>query len=224
MSIESFISSLETRQIHLTNVNYWDDKWEVILDKLPEVDDKGKLMVPNYSFYQYIYGQCWTRLPESDAMWRIYSPTRTGIQVATSVQKFNLIGGVDKWCLDDVVYFESVEDLLEKSKKNPRRSALDNALYKRSAFSHEEEVRFLTHGDSLDHFDPKQSHVALPVDVSAFIEGVTIDPRAADWFVDAITRYCERSDLAVRPVKSVLYESDPHLRVGLVRRWVPIGE
>lgn len=28
MKIESFMSFVEAKQIHLTNVNLWDDKWE----------------------------------------------------------------------------------------------------------------------------------------------------------------------------------------------------
>ena len=81
MSIETFMSFLETKRTTLTNVNSWDDKWEVILSKIPTVDDEGNPNPPLYSFYQYIYGQCWSLVEESAAMWRIYSPNHTGVRL-----------------------------------------------------------------------------------------------------------------------------------------------
>lgn len=221
MNIETFMSSVESRQVHLTNINFWSDKWEGILSKIPMVDDKGERIVPGYSFHQYIYAQCWSRIRESDAMWRIYSPTGTGVQIKTSVEKFKLIRGVKRWYLGNVVYFETVADLLEKN-KGSKRSPFHNALHKRSAFDHEQEVRLLTHGHWLAQFDPEQMHIALPVDLSKFIEGVTLDPRAEDWYVNTIERYCERVDLSVKPVRSRLYDTNPHLKVGLVQRYVPV--
>jgi hypothetical protein len=53
---------------------------------------------------------------------------------------------------------------------------------------------------------PNSDIVSLPLDPKEFIEGITIDPRASDWYVDAIQRYCERYELGIIPVKSKLYE------------------
>jgi hypothetical protein len=222
MRIETFMSSVEAKQIHLTNVNLWDDKWEVILSKIPTVDDEGRPDPPLYSFHQDIYGQCWSLVQESDAMWRIYSPSRTGVQIASSVEKFKLIGGVNRSYLGKVIYFETVSNLLEKASSH--KSPFDDALFKRIAFEHEREVRFLTHGDFLDQFEPEWTYVSLPVDPSIFIESITIDPRADDWYVDTIARYCERIGLAAKPIKSSLYESDPHLKLGLVKQYVKVND
>lgn len=222
IKLEAFISFVETKRIHMTNVNLWDDKWEVILSKIPTVDSKGRPNSPLYSFHQYIFGQCWSLVQESDAMWRIYSPSRTGIQIASSVDKFKLIGGFNRSYLGKVVYFETISDLIKKA--SSPKSPFDDALFKRIAFIHEREVRFLTHGDFLDQFKPKWTQISLPVDPSTFIESVTIDPRSDDWYVDTIARYCERIGLAVKPVKSSLYESDPHLKIGLVKKWVPVED
>ncbi len=222
VTLEHFMSSVETKRIHLTNVNLWDDKWEVILSKLPTVNEKGERIFPLYSFYELIFGQCWSLAQESDAMWRVYSPNRTGFRITTSVEKFKLIGGVKRWHLGRVTYFERIEDILEKAKSN--RSPFSDALFKRSAFEHEREVRFLTHRDFLDEYKREQSHISLPVNPSEFIEGVTIDPRADDWYVETITKYCERIGLGTRPIKSSLYETDPQLKVGLVRQWVPVDK
>ena len=188
------------------------------------MDDKGELTFPLYSFHENLYGQCWSLVQESDAMWRIYSPGRTGVQIATTVEKFKLIGGIKRSYLGKVMYFQTISDLLEKVKAASHKSPFDDALYKRIAFDHEREVRFLAHGDYLCEFEPEWTHVSLPVDPSMFIEGVTIDPRADDWYVNAITGYCERLGLAVKPVKSSLYESEPHLRLGLARKWTVVKD
>lgn len=220
MSVESFMSFVETGRISLANVNIWDDRWEVILSKIPTLNDKGELDQPLYSFHERIYGQCWSLSQESDAMWRIYSPSGTGIQLSTSAAKFQLINGVRKCCLGKVVYFESVADLLEKA--SVTKGPWADALFKRAAFDHENEVRFLTHGDFLTEYEPHWTHVSLPVDPTIFIETVTIDPRADDWYVNAITSYCRRIGLTVNPVRSTLYEPEPHLKLGIAQKWVKV--
>jgi hypothetical protein len=222
IALEHFMSFVETKRIHLTNVNLWDDKWEVILSKLPTINEKGELIVSLYSFYELIFGQCWSLVQESDAMWRVYSPNKTGFRITTSVEKFKLIRGAKQWRLGKVTYFERIEDILEKAKSN--WSPFSDALFKRSAFDHEHEVRFLTHRDFLDDDKEEKSHVNLPVNPREFIEGVTIDPRADEWYVETITKYCERIGLGITPVKSSLYETDPQLKVGWVRQWVPVDK
>jgi hypothetical protein len=220
VGLDAFIAFLETRRTVLTNVNNWDDKWEVILSKIPNVDEDGNPDPPLYSFHQELFAQCWSLVEESDAMWRIYSPSQNGLRLQTSVSKFNLIGGLARGHLGAVVYFDSVQDLLKKA--DSRRSSFHEALFKRAAFQHEREVRFLTQAQFLDHFERGSTHITLPLDPSEFIEGVTIDPRAEDWFVEAVVKYCKRAGLRCTPLKSALYESHPELTVGLVRRWVPV--
>lgn len=220
-TLESFMAFVESEKVHLTKVKLWDDKWEVILSRLPTEKDNGELGFSIYSFWMLLYGQCWSLVNESDAMWRIYSQSKTGIQIATSVGKFNLIGGFKRGYLGKVAYFENPAELLELASSNT--NPFSEAMYKRQAFEHEREVRFLTHSDFLTPSQPTESaSISLPVDISAFIEGITIDPRAEDWYLDALTKYCERIGLSVKPVKSKLYEPDPHLKIGLVKKWVPV--
>jgi DUF2971 family protein len=190
----------------------------MITQKIPMLDDEGKRHFPSYSIHEDIYGQCWSRVKESDAMWRIYSPSKTGVQIATSVEKFKSIEGIEGCYLGNVIYFDAILALLAKMNSR-EKSPYDFALYKRAAFSHEFEVRLLTHGQSLP---TRQTHINLRFDPSTFIESVTLDPRAEDWYVKTIARYCERAGLAAKPVKSSLYEPDPHLKVGLVRSYVPV--
>lgn len=220
VSLEAFIAFLETHTTTLTNVNEWDDTWEAILSKIPNVDEEGRHDPPLYSFHQKIFGQSWSLVEESDAMWRIYSPNRNGLRIDSTVAKFTLIGDVQRSYIGKVDYFATVEELVAKAE--PRQSPFHEALLKRIAFQHEQEVRFLTHADFLGHFKRGSTHVSLPLDPCAFIEGVTLDPRADEWYVDAIVRFSARAGLPNRPTKSALYDANPHLKLGLVRRWVPV--
>ncbi len=188
--------------------------------KLPVVLSKREVEAPLYSYHQDLFGQCWCLYEESDAMWRIYSPAKSGLRLESSVTKFNLFGEMERACLGMVVYSDTVQDLLKKAKS--RESLFGEALYKRMAFQHEHEVRLLTHADFLGDSARGATHVTLPLKPADFIEGVTIDPRAEDWYVEAIVQYCKRAGLACTPVKSTLYEHDPHLKIGVTKRWVPV--
>ena len=223
-NFESFISLVEGRQIILTNINVWDDKWEGILSKLPTVDDKGKETPPLYSFHQDILVQSWSLKEESDAMWRIYSPTKTGLRISTTVKRFNSIQGISRWHLGKVIYFQTLSEVIETIK--PETSPFVEALYKRDVFEHEAEVRFLTHGQFLIDRDYEygSSHVSFEINPTEFIESIAIDPRADEWFVETVQKYCERIGFPIHPVKSNLYEQDPQLKVGIVRTWVPVGK
>jgi hypothetical protein len=220
VSAEAFLAFVESGRTVLTNINSWDDKWEAILLKVPTVDADGRRDEPIYSFHQDLFGQCWSLIEESDAMWRIYSPTQTGVQIRTSISKFNLIRDVRHSHVGMVSYFDRVEDLLALAKE--RTDSFHNALFKRAAFQHEREVRHLTSGQFVDNTSIASTHITLPLDPTAFIEGVTVDPRAADWYLDAIVRYSRRAGLSCVPVRSRLYESDPHLKLGIVGSWVPV--
>src|SRR5260221_13947972 len=62
-----------------------------------------------------------------------------------------------------------------------------DALVKRAAFQHEREVRYLTNGQFLkNRVSINEPRVTLPLDPAAFIEGVIVDPRAEDWYLEAV--------------------------------------
>ena len=104
-SIESFIYLLESKKLTFTHVNEWDDPWENILSNSITEKDDGTFEKSIYKASDYIYGQCWTRKEESDAMWRIYSPQKTGIKIRVSIKKFELIQGSEFLDIENVIYF-----------------------------------------------------------------------------------------------------------------------
>ncbi|MCP4370415.1 MAG: DUF2971 domain-containing protein [Deltaproteobacteria bacterium] len=222
VSAECFFAFVESKYTYLTNINQWPDKWEAILEKVPVLNENLNQTEPLYSFHEEIYGQSWSMLEESDALWRIYSPNNTGIAISTSIEKFELIEGIHKGILGKVIYFDNTVDLMNKAENN--NEGLKTALFKRIAFKHEEEVRLLTHNDFVDNTSTEKKYIYCQLDPLAFIEGVTIDPRANDWFVKTIKSYCKRVGFDIIPEKSTLYDSDAHNKTGLIRKYIPTNK
>lgn len=224
ISVESFVAFVETGETSLTKVTSWEDSWEAILAKIPTVDEQGGVRERSYSYVEDLFGQCWSLLPESDALWRIYSPNKTGMVIATSVERFQLLAeNYHHLHVGRVVYFDDVQDLVSKAEAM-HNHPFPEALLKRSAFAHEHEVRLLMLAAHQDKVERTDRSVTLRLDPAAFLTGVTIDPRAPDWFVRAVELYCLRAGLSVKPVRSTLYNSNPESTLGLARRWVPVKQ
>lgn len=221
ISLETFLAFVESKRTHLTKVTEWDDPWEAVLSKIPVVDDDGKPLKRIYSYHEGVFGQCWSLLQESDAMWRIYSRSNTGLVMATTLEKFELLRGAERLYVGRVVYFEDPRDLVAKA--GTGRSTFEGFCFKRTVYEHEREVRVLTHADFVSGCDCKAKYLALDVDPLAFVDRIIVDPRAASWFVDAMKEYCRRSGFSIEPMQSDLYAPDPHLTCGLVTKYVPAG-
>ena len=162
-------------------------------------------MQPLYSFYEGVYGQSWTRLPESDAFWRIYSPNKMGIRISTAADRFGLMTGVDFLHLLPVVYFDDEADLLVKARQHKRM--FEELAFKRAAFRHEYEVRLFTHADDIQGCAAGTRYVSVELDPLRFVESIMLDPRAPEWFVETIQN-CRRAGFPFVPVKSSLYAAN----------------
>lgn len=63
---------LQTKALYFNNVLNWEDPYENFLFKQIIITESGNDF-KNTRFCPVYFGQCWTTLKESDAMWRIYS-------------------------------------------------------------------------------------------------------------------------------------------------------
>ncbi len=79
--------------------------------------------------------------------------------------------------IEEVVYFSGWRDIPRSISGDKNR--YQTVKYKRNAFSHEEEVRFIIHPQDItggqDYHE--ESHINLPIDVTSFIEPIEIYPR-----------------------------------------------
>lgn len=113
MTFEQFVDLIENKQLYLTNITSWEDVYEgyTIREFFNYINQKKDIEDINIRKNEIDfsikcrYAQSWTNddVIESDAMWRIYSPQKTGVRVKV---KFKDIYDSIKDILDEAVPYE----------------------------------------------------------------------------------------------------------------------
>lgn len=150
-----------------------------------------------------VYAQCWSRIQESDTLLRAYSrvfkdphfgrntaPQQEGVRVRSSATR--LIRAAQDWaaslsgvlCFVGAVQYETRDDIIQRLadlvyQHGPAaigvgRLRAEQLLLKRTAFSHEDEVRLIC-VDERGIGD--QDVIRIPIDPDEVFEEVTFDPR-----------------------------------------------
>ena len=172
----------------------WEDPFENFLLTHFESSSPGAEYTRRWHGGQ-LFAQCWTYLEESDAMWRIYSPDRSGVKIKTSRSKlmraisdvFGLYSMRDCF-IGKVLYLPDTELAKTVTSKGFQRSNESSdtgharalsLLMKRQEFSHEYEIRVICDAQS-----PMESIsgdlLRVPINVNEFIEELVLDPRLDD--------------------------------------------
>ena len=140
ISFESFVGLVQNKALTFVLPDLWDDPKEgaAFFELLKSIDDEVKKIIL-FSVYNKTYGQCWTRLSESDAMWRIYSNNNRAIQIKVSIENLKKLPDVQ---VVPVVYSDDFE--INDDEKGID-SFLQSLAMKRIAFQHENEVRLIKH-------------------------------------------------------------------------------
>ncbi|MBQ5979534.1 MAG: DUF2971 domain-containing protein [Bacteroidales bacterium] len=191
---------LSDHKIALVNTSMWDDIYENFF--LNESFYKDGKEVPYHYMSDKFYGQCWSRKGNSDALWRIYSQDRKGVQIKTSVGK--ILDSIPDKKDDGGIYLFGKVDYYSQSKiEGDLKSIkaltddqfaiimLQSLLVKRNSFSHESEYRLIYMSKKL--FGEGTPIKLLPIDHHTFIERICFDPRADDSYVDRCTRLLTQS-------------------------------
>ncbi len=162
ISLPRLFELFERRANTLVMPHKWDDPFENFILGLKAQLPTGEPV--EFGQRHNFYGQCWTLTASSDAMWRIYSRDKKSVRIRSRTRK--LVETFDLSAIGMVfvgkVHYLSTEGLLAWAKRLFRRADLPDArllaktlLVKRTAFSHEEEVRLL-------YFQPKPGGELLP--------------------------------------------------------------
>lgn len=223
MSIAQFLSLIENEKLFLKKVRLWDDTWEAPDDQLPIVRPDGSEIFTESLIVSSTVGQCWTYENDSDAMWRIYSPDCQGVMIETSVGSFHEIKNLRRAVLGKVLYFNK-DNYIEKRYEianNKSYCYAGDMVLKREAFKHENEVRFLV---CLQGYLELENCWDVPVvgfdiDIFSFIKSIKFDPRADDWFVNTMKKYCLSKGLKCLVEKSDLYQRDFYKKTRFVRKY-----
>ncbi len=167
INLETFLDIIVNKRERYVRPSTWEDTFEgYLFSKLKNPAEKKRIV--EHWYYEvclkkcqnviinmmhldsskYVYGQCWSELSESDALWRIYSYGKHSIQIQTSEEDLekllterNIKGTIRKIEYD----ITSEKDLLEKqlSQSAQEGYAYTSFLHKRKAFEHEKEHRVL---------------------------------------------------------------------------------
>lgn len=195
-------------QLHFSNPSVWDDPYEARV-RHPE--------------QHAMFAQCWSRKSMSDAMWRIYSPDHLGVRIRTTrtklkktIKSFAKSNENLKFRVADVEY-KKTSTVVERTEAvvEALRTAFDISKFadllfvKRSAFSHEEEVRAVMYCPNPTNTF-KNTSIKIPVNGFDLIESIFLDPRAPQELIEALKFYLsEKMDFPINRIyKSSLYTLD----------------
>ena len=196
------LSMFINRNLYYGKTSTWEDSYENFFLKQHFRMNDGTL-VDATTLIPGIFGMCWTVLPESDALWRIYSNygllnelqgdnpelllRYTAVRIKTTARK--LFDATYRSDADSShVYIGKVEyisgnEIDERLQPNQPINPLDlniawvqSMFIKRIEFKHEHEVRSIltyTPEDERSHNDS----LVFNIEPQDFIEELTLDPR-----------------------------------------------
>ena len=143
ISFESFVGMVQNKALTFVLPELWDDPKEGtpfkhLISTLKHDYEQILFQI----MYNKTYAQCWTKLSESDAMWRIYSFNNRAVQIKASEEKLRALPEIQ------VVPVEYSDQFDFDTKKLTNLSNivdefLRSLAMKRCAFEHEKEVRLI---------------------------------------------------------------------------------
>lgn len=163
------------------------------------------------------YGQCWSTLEESDAMWRIYSPDKNGVKVRTTIRKLldSLQGAPEVGngeCYIGRVNYLSGDVLRDKLQDRFWLSAeaadfssqAASLLFKREEFEHESEVRLIYLNHDLNYLD---NLFRYSIDPATLFDEIQFDPRISQELFEVFKYFLEDKLGYLKPIsRSELYK------------------
>ena len=186
MPLNYVLLMVQNNLLTINRISSWPDVYEnYMLKQQYQLQDGTPVGVVHQT--DGVYGQCWTLCPETDAMWRIYSPNMDAVRIRTTVSKLydalylsdhnmadTFIGKVRYRPQADIE--NEVQSLSPLSPGQFIKEVARRAFDKRLEFSHEDEVRIVK---ILDSAAAAASNALIQFPIGAdFIEEFCIDPRA----------------------------------------------
>lgn len=141
ISFETFVGMVQSQALTFVQPMLWEDPQESspFRQFIEGLHNEWEQLVFTACYFK-TFGQCWTRLSESDAMWRIYSYNKKAIRVKIKKDALLLLDNVDAI---DVTYQDTVFEYQDE--KDIKKDYLRALCQKRIAFQHEQEIRLIHH-------------------------------------------------------------------------------
>ena len=137
ISFETFVGMVQKNALTFVLPTLWEDPQELApFYQLIKKTNSGIEYAYYTAIHNKVYAQSWSELAESDAMWRIYAYDNKAIRIRISEESLVLLNGVTAV---PVTY----SDEKFNCDKIDENVFLTSLAYKRTAFSHEKEVRLI---------------------------------------------------------------------------------
>jgi len=204
------------RVLTLVKPERWEDPFEnFLLGSIVRFADGEQATME--AIQRKLYGQCWTLLRESDALWQIYSPKKNGIRVRTTVQKLWNAFYDPKQPFSELNYWMGRMQYWSERKIRQLMSsdyassiAFDSTgwghafslLIKRNPFRHEKEVR-LIYSDTAEKV--KGGLFRVSIDPLAVFDELVFDPRMQADRIAKLGKEFQRRGFTGKIRKSPLY-------------------
>lgn len=215
--LEDALELFNSKEITLVKAKLWEDPYENFIFKCNAKYNNNPINIS--SLQEQVFGQCWSLLPESDAMWRIYSTEHTGIKIKSNLEKiFDVIFDKSKITSQASSYIGSVDyKSLEEIKKyfsNPSNTNLlgiqgpnliKSLLLKREEFEHEKEVRLLYFVDS-ESIKKENNIIKFEVNPNDLVEEICFDPRISERYFKLYKQTFRKLGYNGQIIKSNLYD------------------
>lgn len=213
---QRLLTLFELRKNTLVKPVLWDDPFENFI-----LETASKAL-SNYSHYDFearnnFFGQCWSLLEESDAMWRIYSPDKMGVKVKTTIRKLfdSLLNSIEvesgHCFVGKVKYMDSEllkDKLMDMAWLDMEMITYDgqaaSLLVKRLEFTHEQEVRLLFLNPRPDETTKLFQYSIDPMEL---FEEIQFDPRISTEMFSVFQFYLQDKIGYKKPIsQSELYK------------------
>ncbi|MFZ2897075.1 MAG: hypothetical protein WA004_00540 [Saprospiraceae bacterium] len=218
--LDHILHLLKTSELIVSQVKSWEDPFENFLLKTNH--DFGSVSVSFADSLPSFYGQCWTLLKESDALWRIYSSDKRAVRLKSrinllgkaSLNEINFkplstiirtIGPVEYQSQQQIEAWIRRQDIFD-NRGNP---FLKSLFIKRREFSHEKEVRLIIQ-KGIEEGETYSSSIRLAINPNELIEEITFDPRIEPPAFETYSEVLKKMGFQNKISKSRLYEFTPN--------------
>lgn len=205
MPLKYVKAMVQNRTLRIDRVSRWEDTYENWFLKEKIQLENGQIGTAE-NLIPGVFGQCWSRKEESDAMWRIYSTVtkshedeqksfeylqNSAVRIKTTAKKIFdtiyledqdmasvYIGSVNYLSQDDFDNFVDSLTLLSPLLLN--EVFRNSYFFKRDSFAHEEEIRPIIIIPNVGDDRFGKEYLNYSIDPDSFVEELVADPRLSE--------------------------------------------
>jgi hypothetical protein len=220
LDFTKFVDLLTSEQLYFCRSDKFEDPFEGIF-QLKDYESTREMFSTMPETKKFYFLNSWhINELQSDAMWKIFSNTKNGIAIKSSVGK--IIKSLEK-SPDDIniseIYYRDFDKVTynelhaePQNQESDSWSTVNQFNYKRISFKHEQELRLyyidmpiphtIKNGTSREPLDYKKTNI----DLNSLIDEIIIAPFAEEWFINLVLTTISKLNYNFKVTTSTLYK------------------